>query len=215
MKTPLIFNKERKEFKYDFPRIVILESKFSLLRKARFFMEEYTNSVFPALKTFGLLNDEIISQALASTSREFIYVTAMAINEQRIRLMEEIAVANNTDLWKCIRKYDCKVEKPYEEGFEFAPMPFANEQPNLRKLFVDSIKVENHKLFLDKKPITDACTYHPTNKQRELYDLLRDFCAELKRMGLKPDPRELLTGSFTYEYLRPNVENILYNHIAE
>lgn len=203
-----------KRIKNEFPQVCNKDLSFWLNGKARGLVMRFTGNIIPILRKFGICNDETISRIMFAESREAIYREALRINgEARLSLMEDIALSNDVDIWKPLRALGCKVFSPMEPGFVFSEMPLSDEPKWIKEKLAKAITVKNGKLFLSDDIIEKESAYIPTDKQRELYDILKEFCDRLQSMGIKCDAGKLFVSRYN-DYLRPNVASVLYFHIG-
>ena len=203
-----------KKYKYEFPKICNRDLHFGLHGMARGFIMRFTQDIIPLLRKLGICNDETISRIMFCNSMETIYAEALRINgEDKLNLMEDIALSNEIDLWKPLRAAGCKVLSPRDSEFVFAEMPLSDCATWQKDRISKAIRVKNCKLILSEEIVEEQSIYEPTDRQREIYDLVADFCNNLKAMGIKCDSGKLFTSKYD-DYLRPNAGAILYFHIG-
>ena len=191
-----------------FPTIVssFLEEEHN--RVARNIVKSYKNSVYPILFRFRLWDDEHIRKYLGCTTTEEIYKDAMQENKERMLFFEQEADFNNEDFWKIIRDESSPVLRPNEDGFVFKKLPCFDYRD--RKLIVKSLSVNNREIQIDEDILQAGSIVVPNEKQRELYNIVADFCDELKSKGFsKRYVGELLYNSHQTGRIVPNVGGIL------
>ena len=191
-----------------FPTIVsnFLEEEHN--RVARNIVKSYKNSVYPILFRFRLWDDEHIRKYLGCTTTEEIYKDAMQENKERMLFFEQEADFNNEDFWKIIRDESSPVLRPNENGFVFKKLPCFDYRD--RALIIKSLSVNNREIQIDEKILQAGSVVVPNEKQRELYNIVADFCDELKSKGFsKRYVGELLFNSHQTGRIVPNVGGIL------
>lgn len=165
----------------DFPILVNGYLEDDLLRVSALFVRRFESEVYPTLYRFGLLDDTHIQKYLSCDTMEDIYKDAMTENEDKMLYLERGALFGDgeEDIWKAIRSRLSPVKSPKEDGFIFKDLPCRDygHINTLRK----SCSVNNCKISVDKELFQKVSIIKPTDKQRELYALLVDFCTELEK----------------------------------
>ena len=165
----------------DFPILVNGYREDELLRVSALFVSRFESEIYPTLCRFGLLDDAHIQKYLSCDTMEEIYNDAMTENREKMLYLEigSLYGDGEEDIWKAIRSSLSPVKSPQEDGFIFADLPCMDYThiDILRKSF----SVNNCKISVDKELFKKASIIKPTDKQRELYALLVDFCTELEK----------------------------------
>lgn len=191
-----------------FPTIVSYFREEEYNRVARNLVREYKSYVYPILLRFRLLDDEHIRKYLRCTTAEEIYKDAIKESKDRILFFEQEAYLNGEDFWEIIRDKQSPVKNPSEKGFIFKKMP--SHDYNKRELIISSLSVNNREIEINEAILQEGSYVVPTEKQKELYNLVSDFCDELKNRGFS----KRLIGTLFYNEpntgkISPNIGNIL------
>lgn len=177
-------------------------------------MELYEKKVIPTLRKFGVCNDEVIASIMMADTMEAIYHEAIKRNEKTLKILEEMANSREEDFWAPLREHGTEVKNPWDEGFIFREMPLANEPMWMKEKVIKSITVKGCKLSFSQSILEEEAVYIPTDNQRELYDIIVEFCDKLKAMGVKCNRSDILTSKYG-EYLEPNTPTLLYKGIGK
>lgn len=193
----------------DFPILVNGRLEDDLLRVSALLVRRFESEIYPTLYRFGLLDDAHIQKYLSCDTMEEIYNDAMTENREKMLYLERGALFGDgeEDIWKAIRSHLSPVKSPQEDGFIFADLPCSNYTHIgiLRKSF----SVNNCKISVDKELFKKASIIKPTDKQRELYALLAEFCTELEKKNYQ---KRGLYGLFTFSKsgtLLPNARGVV------
>ena len=166
----------------EFPVMVNAYQAWRLPLAAKQFVEEFTGGVYPMLHKFGILDDEHIQKYIFSLSRKDIYEDVLRDNPDVIKGMEQDALFEpERDVWRIFRDSSSPVKTPQEEGFIFASMPMA-EYSN-RNFICKSLSVHNKEILIDEDFLLNGCIVKPTEKQKELWALLSEFCEKFNEGG--------------------------------
>ena len=191
-----------------FPTIVSTYLEEEHLRVARNIARSYKNGVYPILFRLRLWDDEHIRKYLGCTTAEEIYKDAMEENKEYILFLDQEADFKEEDFWKIIRDESSPVKKPNEEGFVFKKLPGFDYRH--RKLIVKSLSVDNREIQINEDILQAGSVVVPSEKQRELYNIVADFCDELKSKGFsKRYVGELLLNQYNTGMIIPNLGGIL------
>lgn len=191
-----------------FPKMVSYHRFEEYNRVAHLIVNSYVTSIYPILYRLRLWDDEHIQKYLGSTTSEDIYNDAIQKNNEKLMFLEEEAVFNGEDFWKMIRDESSPVKSPREEGFIFVNMPKADYKN--RELIISSLYVKNRKIHVNEDILEEASIICPTEKQRELYSIVSNFCDELERGGFsKYAPNEMMYYSANSSKIVPNINAIL------
>lgn len=205
-----------KKFKYELPSLMSTTLLGDLTLAAEDFVMLFSTQVKPAIRKFGLLDVDHVKKYLGCADMRPIYEDAVAKDELRVRLLEDFEISHNTDFWEPFRAENCKAQTPRDEGFEFKPMPLANDPAWMREKVLRVIKVsEDCALSIDEQILPQECLIHPTDRKRQLFDLVSEFCAEFNKQKFKGRNNYRLL--FTYDKdgnLAPNASGILFGSIG-
>lgn len=191
-----------------FPKIVNYYLEEEHNRVARNVARSYKDSIYPILFRFRLLDDEHIRKYLGCTTAEEIYKDAMEENKEYMDFLYMEADFKNEDIWKIIRDESSPVKKPNEEGFVFRKLPGSDYRH--RELIVKSLSVDNREIQINEDILQAGSVVVPSEKQRELYNIVADFCDELKSKGFsKRNVGELLLNQYNTGRIIPNLGGIL------
>lgn len=189
-----------------FPVLVADRLLFQLERLAEYFAKYFERDIYPIIHRFGLLDDEHIRKYMECDTVEEIYKDAMAKDADGLLYAEKAALYSDTDIWAPIRDKNSPVKSPREEGFIFAQTPLSGHE--YKKYVIKALSVKDGHILIDKEILLDESIIKPTDKQRELYELVLNFCKDLEQM--KESTR--LPGTlFIYQNgkIRPNINGIL------
>ena len=191
-----------------FPKIVSNNLEAEHNRVARNFVRSFKSDIYPILVRFRLWDDEHIKKYLGCTTAEEIYKDAMQQNKERMLFFEQEADFHNEDFWKIFRDESSPVKRPNEDGFVFMKLPYSDYRH--RALIIKSLSVNNREIEINEDILQAGSVVAPTDKQRELYNIVADFCDELKNKGFsKRYVGELLYNSHQTGRVVPNVGGIL------
>lgn len=188
--------------------------KYDLYRSAEAKAKQFKNEIYPILLRFDLLDDEHIERYLNCDTTEDIYKDALKERrrivfnlEQQYLLEKEKDEKSRIDVWKFLRQYGSPVKSPNEEGFTFAKTPCSDCY--YKDIVAMALSVKNGEILIDKDYLDEKSVIIPTDKQRELYDMLADFCEAFNAKKLhKP---EGIRALFSYDKngIFPNIHFIL------
>ena len=166
----------------EFPVMVNAYQAWRLPLAAEQFVEEFTGGIYPILHKFGILDDEHIKRYIYSLSRKDIYEDVLRDTPDVIRGMEQDQLFEpERDVWRIFRYSRSPVKTPQEEGFIFASMPMACYSN--RYFICKSLSVHNKEIKIDEDFLLNGCIIKPTEKQKELWALLSDFCQKFNEGG--------------------------------
>ena len=182
--------------KKSFPTMVNSNLEFELPRAARNKAASFKRDVYPTLLDFGLLDDEHVQKYLNCGTMKEIYEDALKENRRSITLLEQKALVEaakdekqREDVWKFLRDSKSPVKSPKEDGFIFA---------------LD--------ILVDEQFLKDLCVIKPSDEQKELWDMLEDFCENFNKKNFhkKYHIGNLFIGDGNG--IRPNVYGVLYKY---
>ena len=160
--------------------------EFDLPRAARNKAASFKRDVYPTLLDFGLLDDEHVQKYLNCGTMKEIYEDALKENRRSITLLEQKALVEATkdekqreDVWKFLRDSKSPVKSPKEDGFTFAPLPFSDYSNN--GVITKALSVKDLDILVDEQFLKDLCVIKPSDEQRELWDMLEDFCEKFNK----------------------------------
>ena len=166
----------------EFPVMVNAYQAWRLPLAAKQFVEEFTGGVYPILHKFRLLNDENIQKYIFSLSRKDIYEDVLRDNPDVIKGMEQDALFEpERDVWRIFRDCRSPVKSPLEDGFIFASMPM-HDYSN-RNFICKSLSVKDKVISVNEEFLINGCIIRPTEKQKELWALLSEFCEKFNEGG--------------------------------
>ena len=203
--------------KTSFPTMVNSNLEYELPRLARVKAQQYKQTVYPILLQFGLLDDAHVQKYLNCGTMEEIYKDALKENRQSITVLEQKALVEaakdekqREDVWKFLRDSKSPVKSPKEDGFIFAPLPFSDYSNN--GVITKALSVKDLDILVDEQFLKDLCVIKPSDEQRELWDMLEDFCEKFNKKNFhkKYNINHLFIGDGNG--IRPNVYGILYKY---
>ena len=203
--------------KKSFPTMVNSNLEFELPRAARNKAASFKRDVYPTLLDFGLLDDEHVQKYLNCGTMKEIYEDALKENRRSITLLEQKALVEaakdekqREDVWKFLRDSKSPVKSPKEDGFIFAPLPFSDYSNN--GVITKALSVKDLDILVDEQFLKDLCVIKPSDEQRELWDMLEDFCEKFNKKNLhkKYYIPNLFIGDGNG--IRPNVYGVLYKY---
>ena len=189
----------------EMPKLISTWREMSLIRFAYCFIRAYEELILPILFKFGVSDDKRIQKYLNEASMEAVYKDAVATNPERVKFLEGIARYTGEDLYKLFRSNNSKAMSPDEEGFIFAPLPYAEDER--RAAVTKALTVKRGTLNLNKDVLLKAAVITPTSAQRELYAILADFCEVVNNRYPKKSLGELLIQS--NGKIHPNIGGII------
>ena len=198
-------NKEKREI----PKLVNSQYEEWINKCADNLVSKYEKRVFPILFSLGLFDDEHIRKYLTCSTMEDIYLDAKRECEMVIRMMEDDASLNGTDVWRAFRHPTSPVETPNEESFIFEWLPSAGLSEQAKPLILASLSVKNHKISINRDLFLEASTIKPTERQTELYNFLSDFCEEWEKRGFKKRPSTFISFDYNSGKMSPSLSAIL------
>ncbi len=200
--------------KSNFPTMVNADLESALPRHARSKAKQYKQNVYPILLQFGLLDDAHVQKYLNCGTMEEIYKDALKENRQSITVLEQKALVEEAkdekqreDVWKFLRDSKSPVKSPKEDGFIFAPLPYSDYTNN--GVITKALSVKDMDILVDEQFLKDLCVIKPSDEQRELWDMLEDFCEKFNKKNLhkKYYIPNLFIGDGNG--IRPNIYGIL------
>ena len=166
----------------EFPVMVNAYQAWRLPLAAKQFVEEFTGGIFPILHKFQLLNDENIQKYIFSLSRKDIYEDVLRDNPSVIEGMKQDALFEpDRDVWGIFRDCRSPVKSPLEDGFIFASMPMHDYTH--RNFICKSLSVKDKVISVNEEFLINGCIIRPTEKQKELWALLSEFCEKFNEGG--------------------------------
>lgn len=203
--------------KSNFPTMVNADLESALPRHARSKAKQYKQNVYPILLQFGLLDDAHVQKYLNCGTMEEIYKDALTENRQSITVLEQKALVEEAkdekqreDVWKFLRDSKSPVKSPKEDGFIFAPLPYSDY--NWNGVITKALSVKDMDILVDEQFLKDLCVIKPSDEQRELWDMLEDFCEKFNKKNLhkKYCIPNLFIGDGNG--IRPNIYGVLYKY---
>lgn len=193
----------------DFPILVNGRLEEDLLRVSDLFVRRFESEIYPILYRFGLLDDAHIQKYLSCDTMEEIYNDAMTENRGKMLYLERGSLFGDgkKDIWKAIRSSLSPVKSPQEDGFIFGDIPCSDYA--YKDILLKSFSVNNCKISVNKELFKKFSIIKPTDKQRELYALLVEFCTELEKKNYQ---KRGLYGLFTFSKsgtLLPNARGVI------
>jgi hypothetical protein len=188
------------------PTLVSDFKKVSLKRIARYMASDFHSFIYPVLLKFGLLDEVHVKKYLTCETTEEIYNDALAENPDFIKYLDNVSLYGNEDVWAAIRDKNSPVKSPKEEGFIFAPMP--GSESRLFKSASKTLYLEDGKILVDDKILENECIITPTDRQQELYEMVKDFCDALKEKNYH---KNYINSLFMYgsDGIMPNIQGII------
>lgn len=166
----------------EFPVMVNAYQSWRLPLAAKQFVEEFTGGIYPILHRFKLLNDKNIQKYIFSLSRKDIYEDVLRDNPDAIMALEQDALFEpERDVWRIFRDSRSPVKSPLEDGFIFASMPM-HDYSN-RNFICKSLSVKDKVISVNEEFLINGCIIRPTEKQKELWALLSEFCEKFNEGG--------------------------------
>ena len=203
--------------KKSFPTMVNSNLEFELPRAARNKAASFKRDVYPTLLDFGLLDDEHVQKYLNCGTMKEIYEDALKENRRSITLLEQKALVeaakdekHREDVWKFLRDSKSPVKSPKEDGFIFAPLPFSDYSNN--GVITKALSVKDLDILVDEQFLKDLCVIKPSDEQKELWDMLEDFCENFNKKNFhkKYCIPNLFIGDGNG--IRPNIYGVLYKY---
>lgn len=200
--------------KREFPVMVNEELRNALHRHAEGKVKQFKKEIFPLLLELDLLDDTHIQKYLKCDTKEAIYNDALTESqkyifrlEQKYRIEQEKKEAEREDVWRFLRDPKCSVKSPKEEGFIFAPLPLADSY--YKHILYQALSVKNGEILIDTKFLDDTSIIKPTDEQKELYNIVCDFCEIMnsKKLYKKYHIPGLFFGDANG--IHPNIHTIL------
>lgn len=191
-----------------FPKMVSNRRFEEYKRVAHLIVNAYKISIYPILFRFRVWDDEHIRKYLGCTSTEEIYLDAMRENKERMLFLEQEAAFNEEDFWKIIRDESSPVKSPKEEGFVFVKLP-KHDYEN-RDIIIKSLFVENKQIHINEDFLEEESIIHPSNRQKELYNIVSNFCDEMDKAGFSRENIDAVLYTTTKGKMVPNVRGILH-----
>ena len=147
----------------------------------------FENCIKPALLLFGTFDDRHILKYIESMPDDMstIYDDAINENKERVSMLEDMYDAQEKDFWSCVRMSGCKTDTPRDEGFQFKTTPMSIVPNWAKPLMSIVIKVNDRKMEVDEDVISQLCKKHPTQEGTQVFNLVKSFCDELNKMGIK------------------------------
>ena len=194
--------------KKEFPVMVSDQLVDALPKCAKGFVAEYKKDIYPILYKFGMLDDKHIQKYLNSVTIEDIYRDALVENEAAVKQLEQEALYDEErDVWKRLRRWDSPKKAPKEEGFVFLDMPLHDYSH--RDIILKALSVKNGEILIDEAFLMEVSTIKPTAEQKELWDMLSDFCERFNKKGFNKKYDITLLFSADKNGTFPNVYTIL------
>lgn len=194
--------------KKEFPVMVSDHLVDALPMRAKQFAAQFKADIYPILFKFGMLDDKHIQKYLSSVSVEDIYKDALVENEAAVtRLEQEALYDEERDVWKRLRTHSSTKKNPKEEGFVFRNMPLHDYSH--RNIILKALSVKDGEILIDEAFLMEVSTIKPTAEQKELWDMLSDFCERFNKKGFnkKYNIASLFNASQNGTF--PNVRAIL------
>ena len=203
-----------RKFKFDFPNLTSTCRFMDLHRMAFNLVGSFSKEVMPVLLRCGVSDDEHIRKYLRCESMEDIYKDALNVNGENLWLFEKMAESFGEDFWKPMRESNCKVKSPKDEGFVFAPLPLCDTPAWQKEKVLKSISVKDGKLSIDERVLKQESIVIPTDRHRELYDMVATFCEDFNSKKYK---KRTIRDLFIYDKdgnLAPNAAGIMFGTVG-
>ena len=200
--------------KKNFPVMVNEDLRNALYRHAKAKVKNFKESIYPLLFELDLFDEAHIKKYLNCDTMEAIYKDALTENpkyifklEQKYILEQEKKKGEREDIWKFLRDPKSPVQSPNEEGFIFAAMPLADSY--YKGILSKALSVKNAEIITDTNLLDEVSIIKPTDQQRELFDMLSDFCELFNKKGFykKYNILGLIFGDANG--IHPSIANIL------
>jgi len=190
----------------EMPILFSSRRKVDINRTAVCIARAFTESIYPILQNFGLLDDVHVKKYLGIQTTEEIYKDALSENPEIISKLETTYRFTKVDVWKGIRDTNSPVESPKDEGFIFAPMPGADAFYFSKA--IKALVVKDGNIEIDTNILTEESIVKPTDKQKELYAIIADLCDALNEK--KYDSINLnAMVAMTKEGFKPSISGIM------
>lgn len=201
--------KEQKNFPQVTSSIVLRDLQRLAVKVNNF----YYATLKPALKKFGLLNEDSIRRFLCADDMGAVYNAAMQLDAERVRLLQELAQSCSIDFWKPFRADGCKVNSPSDEGFVFAEMPLASCLDWEREKLLCALEVKNGDISFSDRIIRQKSVVRIDDADQSLFDVVNQFCNKINNSAFKGAISELIYKD-EHGKFRVNPKTILRIHHA-
>ena len=167
--------------KKNFPVMVNEDLRNAIQRHANAKVKNFKELIYPLLLELDLLDEAHIKKYLNCDTKEAIYKDALTENakyifklEQKYLIEQQKKESEREDVWKFLRDPKSPVQSPNEEGFIFAAMPLADS--SYKNILKHVLSVKNADILIDTNLIEEVSIIKPTDEQKELFDVVSDFC---------------------------------------
>lgn len=200
--------------KREFPIMVNEEFRSALYRHAESKVRQFKKEIYPLLFELDLFDDTHIQKYLKCDTKEAIYKDALIENQkyifkldQKYNIEQQKKEGEREDVWNFLRSPQSPVKSPNEEGFVFATLPLADS--NFKHILDQALSVKKGEILIDKNFLDEVSIIKPTDEQKELFEILSDFCElfNKKKFNKNYEILGLFKGNANGIY--PCVHNIL------
>ena len=167
--------------KREFPVMVNEDFRNALHRHAEAKVRNFKKEIYPLLLELDLFDDTHIQKYLKCDTKEAIYKDALTENPKYIFKLEQKYLielqkkeSEREDVWRLFKCFNSPAKSPKEEGFVFAPLPLADS--SYKHILNQALSVKNGEILIDTKLLDDTSIIKPTDEQKELYNIVCDFC---------------------------------------
>ena len=174
-----------KKFKHECPSMFSTSMFIDMHNLATTLISTFSKEVKPVLLRCGVSDDEHIRRYLSSDSMKSVYEDALTLNGDNLYLFEKMAESFGQDFWEPMRDSNCTVKSPKEPGFVFKSLPLCGTPAWQKEKVLNCISLNDGKLFIDDQLLRQASIVVPTERHRELYDLVAQFCEEFNAKNYK------------------------------
>lgn len=197
-----------------FPIMVNEDLRHALYRHAEAKVKQFKKDIYPLLLELDLFDDAHIQKYLNCDTKEAIYKDALTENqkyifrlEQKYNIEQQKKEDEREDVWKFFRSPKSPVKSPNEEGFIFAALPLADSY--YKHILEQALSVKKGEILIDTNILDEVSIIKPTDEQKELYNVVSDFCEIMnsKKLYKKYHISGLFFGDASG--IHPNIHSIL------
>lgn len=164
-----------------FPIMVNEDLRHALYRHAEAKVKQFKKDIYPLLLELDLFDDAHIQKYLNCDTKEAIYKDALTENqkyifrlEQKYNIEQQKKEDEKEDVWKFFRSPKSPVKSPNEEGFVFDTLPLADSY--YKPILNQALSVKKGEILINTDFLDEVSIIKPTDEQKELFDILSDFC---------------------------------------
>lgn len=164
-----------------FPIMVNEDLRHALYRHAEAKVKQFKKDIYPLLLELDLFDDAHIQKYLNCDTKEAIYKDALTENqkyifrlEQKYNIEQQKKEDEREDVWKFFRSPKSPVKSPNEEGFVFDTLPLADSY--YKPILNQALSVKKGEILINTDFLDEVSIIKPTDEQKELFDILSDFC---------------------------------------